>query len=285
MTEISKYIRAETTKEALDALEQTSGPVRILAGGTDLLLKKRREAGDFLTVVDISGVAELDGIDIISDGIRIGAATRLTDIEKSIDLSGAYQVVAKGAQLIGSPQIRNLATLGGNLCNAAPSADTAPPLLVLDASAEIISSKGLRSVPLQEFFSGPGKTILNAGEILQSIFIPKQPQGARSAYYKQSPRKAMDLAVVGVAVLATPLKPRRDVRIALGAVAPTPIRLSEVEACINESESLDEAVLQDAAAMAAAAARPINDVRGSAEYRREMVYQLVLRALKEALAI
>jgi CO/xanthine dehydrogenase FAD-binding subunit len=285
MAEITQYVRAETTAEALNALENAVGPVRILAGGTDLLLKKRREAHEFLTVVDISAVSEMDGIQVTSEGIRIGAATRLMDIQKSEILSGVYHVLATGAQLIGSLQIRNLATLGGNICNAAPSADTAAPLLVLDAVAEIISLAGLRSVPLREFFSGPGKTALKPGEILQSILIPSPPEGAHSAYYKQSARKAMDLAVVGAAVLAAPGKNQRDVRIALAAVAPTPIRLSGVEEHLKNAAAVDDALLVEAAEMAAGEARPISDVRGSAEYRREMVYQLVLRALREALSV
>jgi CO/xanthine dehydrogenase FAD-binding subunit len=283
MTEIKQYIRAATVAEALSVLEGTSGSARLLAGGTDLLLKTRRDGGDSLTLVDISAVSELDGIEVIPEGIRIGAVTRLLDIEKSDALRGVFHVLAKGARLVGSPQIRNLATLGGNLCNAAPSADTAAPLLVLDAVAEVISPQGTRSVPLQDFFTGPGQTVLETTEMLQSIFIPNPTDGARSVYFKQSPRKAMDLAVVGVAVLAA-IGEHRDVRISLTAVAPTPLRLTTVEERLNSAVVVDEALLEEVAAMAAVTARPISDVRGSAQYRREMVQQLVLRALKEVLS-
>ena len=283
MTEIKQYIRAATVAEALSALEGTSGSGRLLAGGTDLLLKTRRDGGDALALVDISAVSELDGIEVTPKGIRIGSVTRLIDIEKSDALTGVFNVLAKGARLVGSPQIRNLATLGGNLCNAAPSADTAAPLLVLDAVAEVISLQGKRSVPLREFFTGPGKTVLEKTEILQSIFIPNPPDGARSVYFKQSPRKAMDLAVVGVAGLAA-IGEHRDVRISLTAVAPTPLRLTKVEERLNSAVVVDEALLEEVAAMAAVTARPISDVRASAQYRREMVQQLVLRALKEVLS-
>jgi CO/xanthine dehydrogenase FAD-binding subunit len=283
MAQVQKYIRAKSIEEACTYLAQPGS--RAIAGGTDILLKLRSNGSEEVTLIDISDVGELSGIQVTHGGIRIGAATRLADIVKAEAFQHApFSALAQGAVQVGSPQIRNLATLGGNLCNAAPSADTAAPLLVLEACAEIQSGAGRRSLPLIDFFKGPGKTALQPGELLVSIFIPK-PAGLVSAVYlKHCPRKAMDLAVVGIAVLHRQGSPN-DTRIAMGAVAPVPQRAFAAESLINRAERVDAALLIEAARLAAEAARPISDVRSSDAYRKQIVAVLTKRALFQVFGI
>jgi carbon-monoxide dehydrogenase medium subunit len=279
MSEIENYVRAASLQEACSLLQDPDA--RVIAGGTDILLKAKAMKAPSIHLVDISDICELRGIRAEDGGVRIGAVTRLGEIVRSPLLqTPALRALVQGALLVGSPQIRNLATLGGNLCNAAPSADTSAPLLVLEGCAEVESPAGRYSLPLEKFFIGPGRTVLKPGELLASIFIPNPASEARAVYLKHSPRRAMDLAVVGVAALLVDCKPRQ-VRIALGAVAPTPMRACEVEQFLKEASALDDATIQQAAAMAAQAARPISDVRSSAEYRTWMVESLARRALQQ----
>jgi CO/xanthine dehydrogenase FAD-binding subunit len=277
MAQIKEYIRAKSIQEACSCLEQPG--YRVIAGGTDLLLKARRNGLEEMTLIDISDIKDLTGIYADQDGIHIGAATRLADIVKeSLLQQQPFSALVQGAVQVGSLQIRNLATLGGNICNAAPSADTAAPLLVLDAWAEIESRSGRYSLPLTEFFQGPGKTALKPGELLVSISIPRPAEPAKAVYLKHCPRKAMDLAVVGIAVLR-----RQDshshTRIAMGAVAPVPQRAYAAEALIDNAEHVDETLLEEAARLTAEASHPISDVRSSENYRKEIVAVLTKRAL------
>lgn len=282
MSEIEDYVRAATIQEACTLLEQPDH--RVIAGGTDILLKAKNMPVPAIHLVDIGAITELSGITAAAGGIRIGAATRLADIARSPLLqTPALIALVQGAVQVGSPQIRNLATVGGNLCNAAPSADTAAPLLVLEARAEIESSAGRYSLPLDEFFTGPGKTVLKPGELLTAVFIPTPQPQARAVYLKHSPRRAMDLAVAGVAALFTHGQ-QPQARFALSAVAPTPRRIAAVEQFLQEASVLDEGVIQDAARLAAQAAQPISDVRSSAAYRTRMVEVLSRRALHQVIA-
>ncbi len=278
MSEIIDYRRVYSVQEACEQLEQPS--TRVIAGGTDLLLRRTRMDGD-LILVDITPIQSLASIHVEKEGIRIGAMTRLAEIARAeVFQQVAFRALVSGAIQVGSPQIRNLGTIGGNLCNAAPSADTAAPLLALDAVAEIASRKGTRSVALADFFVGPGKTVLEQGEILSSIFIPTPAEGTKSIYIKHSPRRAMDLAFVGVAVVLKSAE-QQLVSIALGAVAPTPIRIPEAEQLIRHSNGINLEVLSEAARLCAEVAKPISDVRSSAEYRKEMIRVLTLKALRE----
>lgn len=302
MSLIAEYVRAHSIDEVLAALGDKSCRTQVIAGGTDLIPRLQRGALSEVPpqhgigtptstpcrVVDINDVRELGGIEVTPDGLRIGAATHLADIEVSPRLSGAWRVLADGAARVGSPQIRNLATLGGNVCNASPAADTIPPLLILDAAAEILSSHRRRIVPLAEFFVGPGRTVLEPGELLVSLHLPKPPDGAVAVYLKHSPRQAMDLSVVGVAVLlarpASSSAGRWLGRIALGAVSPTPIRAIAAEQVLATSTAAEDEVWVEAGRLAAASAVPIDDIRASAEYRRELVAALTARALQMAAA-
>ena len=282
MALIDDYVRSSSVEEALALLQKATLPVRVLAGGTDLLPRLRLDPAEKVGVVDISGASDLAGIVPARQGLRIGAATKLAAVVTSSQLSGsAWQVLAEAASLVGSPQIRNLATLGGNICNASPAADTIPALLVLDAQAEMVSARGVRSIPLSEFFVGPGQTVLEKDEILASVLLPEPPAQAVATYLKHSPRRAMDLAVVGVGVLLARAEGQIEARIALGAVAPTPLRARQAEKLIRQAPCLDDETIAEAARLAAQEARPISDVRASAEYRTAMVEVLTRRALDQ----
>lgn len=281
---IQNYVRAHSLQEALSLYEQSERPVRWLAGGTDLFLKLPLVKSAPVTVVDISDVPELLGIEPSGAGLRIGAATKMADVARSPLMTAGYEILAQGALVVGSPQIRNLATLGGNLCNASPSADTSGPLLCLDAEARLVSARGERTVPLTEFFLGPGKTVMEEGELMTSLRLPAPPTAARGCYIRHTVRAALDLAIVGVSVLLARLDGVPDTRIALWAVAPTPIRASEAEEFLKQTAKLDNATIREAARLAQEAARPISDIRGSAAYRKEMVGRLTDRALRQASA-
>ena len=279
MTIFKDYIRAHSTTEVVELLQKTQ-PACVLAGGTDLLLDVQEKDRGF-TIIDIGDVAELAAIETKENGIRIGAAAKLTDIARSDLMTGALECLVQGASQVGSIQIRNLASLGGNLCNAAPSADTAAPLLVLDAQVEIVSSIGRRTIPLSDFFLAPGETALDQGELLEAVFIPSPPPGAVSLYLKHAFRKAMDLAIVGVAVLLSHDGEYFDARIGLAAVAPTPIRATKAEELIAGAKDLDHSVIEAAAQIAEKQAAPISDVRASARYRSTMIRTLTGRALQQ----
>jgi carbon-monoxide dehydrogenase medium subunit len=220
-------------------------------------------------------------------GLRIGSLVKHAALEGSPLVRDGWRIIAEAAHKVGSPQIRNLGTVGGNLCNASPAADSAGPLLVLDAEVVLAGKKKERRVPLPSFFKGPGKTVLGKDEILKEILVPPVPAGSVWAYLKLGRRKSMDLALASTAVLLT-LDPKtkicRRARVALGAVAPTPFRAKGTEKFL-EGKRLDEAVILEAGERAQEECRPISDIRASAEYRKEMVKVLVGRAIKKSLGI
>jgi carbon-monoxide dehydrogenase medium subunit len=193
-----------------------------------------------------------------------------------------YQALAEGAGVVGSWQTMNMGTIGGNVCNAAPSADTAPPLLIFEAQAVIVGPTGRRTRPLTDFFRGPGLTALEHGELLAELRLPTPPAGTASAYERHTPRKQMDIAVVGVGVALTISGGKIErARISLGAVAPTPIRATKAEATL-EGKTPNEEAFDKSAAAAASEASPIGDVRGSAEFRRHLVKVMTGRLLQRA---
>lgn len=277
---ISSVERAADLDDLLTRLAGSAGTSRVLAGGTDLLLS---DPGDGqVALIDLTRVESLGAIEESAGGVVIGAAVRLSAIVRSEVLAARFGALADAARLVAGPQIRNLATLAGNVCNASPSADTVPPLLVYDAIARLRSASGHRELPLQEFFTGPGKTVLEPGEILEALVLPWPADRQAASYTKVSPRRAMDLAVVGVAVGLADEAGRLKARIALGAVAPTPIRATAAEELVEARGVVDAGVAAEAGALAEEAASPIDDVRGSARYRRAMVRRIVTRDLLEA---
>ncbi len=280
-----EYLAPRTVDEVCSLLTQYKEKARVIAGGTDVLvgMKEREMVPQYL--VGLKGIADLDYIEYDEIyGLRIGALASNQSIADSAVIQQRFGILARAAALIGTPQIRNMGTIGGNLCNAAPSADTASPLVALGAIVKLASRNGERTVPLEKFFAGPGETVLQPDEVLTEIQVPKPPPGTVGAYLKLFPRGGVDIAAVGVASWLTLGEDNtcRDARIVLGAVAPTPMRAKGAEVAIKGTKMEDKAI-EEAAQTASEEARPISDVRGSAEYRREMVKVLTRRALKQSL--
>ncbi len=276
------YEVPQSVREASEILQHWGPDARVLAGGTDLLVQIKEGEWVPPCIVSLHRLDDLSGIQANGNGLWVGARTTMMQIVKSPEMQ-SYRALLEGAGVVGSIQIRNTATIGGNVCNAAPSADTAPGLIVLGAEA-VISGPGERTVPVEAFFTGPGKTVLQAGELLTGLRLPALPPRSGSAYLRHTPRAWMDIAVVGVASYVQLDEEGRcaDVRIALGAVAPTPIRAPQAEAILRGEFPKPEAI-EAAAQQAAKEARPITDLRGSAEYRRYLVGVLTRRTLQMAL--
>jgi carbon-monoxide dehydrogenase medium subunit len=269
--------------DCLKILADRGGQARPVAGGTDLLPQMKNGVLKPALVVDLSGIARLRQVHNGS-GLRIGAAVTARELEVSPAARGAYLAIAESAALVGSLQVRNLATVGGNLCNAAPSADMAPPLLALEAQAVIAGPRGERTVPIADFFTGVRKTVLAPNELLVELIVP--PPGAHSGgqYLRHTPRRELDIAVVGVASQLTLAGGRcTRARIALASVAPTPVRAVAAERAL-EGQPVTPELIERAATLAIEAARPISDQRGSAEFRRHLVRVLTRRTLTTALA-
>jgi len=277
------YFAPESLSEALEILREHPGAL-VLAGGTDLLVQAKERNRPIQALVSLRRVP---GLDSVNQNGNLGVGAMLTAGQVAADprIRQDYTALAIGAGLIGSVQIRNMATIGGNICNASPSADTAPGLLALGARAVLAGAQGERTLSMEEFFLGPGKTALEPGELLVRLQLPHPAERCGSFYLRHTPRAWMDLAFVGVAA-AVQLGEEgeiRSVRLALGAVAPVPMRAFQAEerltACLPE-----DAVVAEAVALAAAEARPIDDLRASAEYRRHITAVLTRRAIEQAIA-
>ncbi len=279
-----EYLSPHTVQEACSFLFQYGDKARVIAGGTDLLnsMKERIITPEY--IIGLRGISDLDYIESDADGIRIGALTTITSLGNSSVIHEKFPCLAEVPGKMATVQIRNMGTIGGNLCNAAPSADTAPMLICLGAKAKIVGTDAERVVSLEDFFTGPGETLLKTGEILVEIQVPNQPDNTAGAYFKMS-RVSVDLAIVGVAVLITldgKGESCSDIKIALGAVAPTPMRAKKAEEAIK-GKKINEGLIEQAGQIASEEARPITDVRGSAYYRKEMVKVLTKRAIRQAL--
>jgi carbon-monoxide dehydrogenase medium subunit len=283
-TEPFDFYQPTTLAEASRLLKDNGPGGRFLAGGTDLVIAIKEKGLIPKYVVDLKKVPGLSGIRENGDGsITIGALTTMRAIETDPLLNTKYPFLCQSAAEVGSIQIRNRATVGGNMANATPSADVAPSLIALNATAKIVNAGKERLVPMQEFFRGPGQSIMSPEEILTEIILPKTSPQLVGEYIKFSPRDMMDLAYVGVAVAYNIAAGKRctDVRIVLGAVAPTPLRARNAEALL-ENQILTEELAGKVGAAAAQESKPISDVRSSAEYRRAMVGAMTKRALLNA---
>jgi carbon-monoxide dehydrogenase medium subunit len=270
--------------DCLKILAQHGPEARVLAGGTDLLPQMKNGLLRPPLVVDLSGVPALRAVGRQDGHLRIGAAATARALEREPLLGGRYAALAEGGALIGSVQVRNLATVGGNLCNAAPSADLAPPLMALEAQAIIAGPRGERRVPLETFFTGVRRTVLAPGELLVALLVPDPGPGSGGTYVRHTPRRELDIAVVGVASQLTLQGGTcTRARIALAAVAPTPVRATAAEQSLEGQPVTPERIAR-AADLAVEAARPISDQRGSAEFRRHLVRVLTRRTLTTALA-
>jgi carbon-monoxide dehydrogenase medium subunit len=259
------------------------GEVKMVAGGTDLLPQMKNGLVKPARVVDLSGVPELQVLETDADGaLHVGAAVSARALELSPIVRGGFLGIAEGTGVIGSLQIRNLATIGGNVCNAAPSADVSPPLVAMDAVVVIAGPDGQRLVPIADFFQGVRQTALQPGELVEKFVVLAAGAGSGGTYLRHTPRRELDIAVVGVGTQLTIQDGRcTKARIALGAVAPVIVRATEAEEQL-EGQEVTPGLLDEAAALAVNAARPISDQRGSAEYRRHLVRVLTRRTLQTA---
>lgn len=277
-----EYFAPKSVSEALSLLDRYGGEAKVIAGGTDVMVdvKYKEEPGCLINIKAISGLA---GIEESNGGVRIGALTTIREIETSALIREKLPVLWEAAHQFASLQIRNTATIGGNICRASPSGETLAPLLVLDAKANLAFSEKETAQPFTGFFSGPGKTSLGVKGLLITIDVPYPAAGSRGVYLKHAVRGAMDIAMVGVAVLMTPDSGKNnieDVRIGLGAVAPTPVRAPKAEALLR-GKPLSASLLREAAALAASESSPITDQRSSAEYRRWIVEALTRKGLEQ----
>jgi len=270
-------------EDCVKILAERGDRAKLLAGGTDLLPQMKNGVIKPALVVDLSGVARVRQIHGGNgQGLRIGAAVTARELEVSPAVRGAYLAIAESAALVGSLQVRNLATVGGNLCNAAPSADMAPPLVTLEAEAVIAGPKGERRVPMAQFFTGVRKTVLAPNEMLVELAVPSPGAHSGGQYLRHTPRRELDIAVVGVASQLT-LENGRCVkaRIALASVAPTPVRATAAERAL-EGQTVTPELIERAAGLAVDVAQPISDQRGSIEFRRHLVRVLTRRTLVTA---
>ncbi len=277
------YHAPSSTAEALELAASFGEKARFIAGGTDLLpsMKKREIAPERL--ISLAGIPSLRGIEPGAGVIRLGALTTLAEIERSPLVKEGLPPLWDAVNVMASIQVRNIATIGGNLCSAVPSADTAPPLIALKSSATILGPTGERTVPLESFFVGPRESVLKGDEILTAIVIPTSEPRSSGCYMKLMRRQAMDLALVGVAACLTLSEGKvcKEARVALGAVAPTPIRVPEIESALM-GRRIDEALAAEVSRIAGMQCRPITDIRASLEYRCAMVEVFTRRAITEA---
>jgi CO/xanthine dehydrogenase FAD-binding subunit len=277
------YLQASTAAEAVALLQDYGQDARPLMGGTDLFPGLREGRIRPRVLVDVKGLPGMHELAYEEgSGLRVGAAVTMNQLAAHPLVQERYPILAQAAGSVASYQIRNRATIGGNLCNASPCADTAPAILVLEAEVLVLGPQGERAIAAGDFFLGPGRTSLRPGEIMTSLRIPPAPAGVAARYLKLGRCRTGDLSLVGVAVYALGPGNGSDhrFRIGLGSVAPTPVRASEAEAWLARGEAGEEA-FEEAAAKAMAAASPISDVRGTAEYQRAMVRTLTLRGLRD----
>jgi carbon-monoxide dehydrogenase medium subunit len=279
--------RFEAPHTVADALQVMAAEpeARVLAGGTDLLVQYQAGLRRPSVFLDIKRIPDLMRIEADDEGVTIGAAVPAVEIGSHPTIRAWWPGLVEAVRLIGSTQIQGRCTIGGNLCNASPAADSTCALIVNRAVATVAGPAGMRTVPVDTFVTAPGRTVLERGELLVSVRLPKPPTGAGDAYQRLIPRSEMDIAVASVAV-ALVVDARgtcTDARIALGAVAPVPLLVPDAAAALRGS-ALDDEALQRAASAASAAARPIDDKRGTAGYRRHVVGVLTRRVAAVAAA-
>ena len=282
------YQAPTTIDEAVALLAHRSEKARPLAGGTDLLVQLRRGVLEADLVVDVKRIPELNDISFdLIDGLTIGAAVSCARLREYRDVQERYPALVDAVSIIGGVAIQGRATAGGNLCNAAPSADTVPALIVLGAECKIAGLRGERTVPVEAFCTGPGRTVLDTSEILVSIHLPVPVPNSGAQYLRLIPRGEMDIAVAGAGVSVVLSDDHTQVigaRVALAAVAPTPLLVSSAaDSLIGKSP--DEEAIARAGELAQAAVRPITDVRGTEAQRRHLVGVLVRRALRGAVRL
>jgi xanthine dehydrogenase FAD-binding subunit len=275
------YQSAQTIKEAVAAMR--GGEARALAGGTDLIPQLREGRRRARLIVDLKRIPELTAISALPDGgVTIGGAANASAVSRHPAVAQPYPSIAESARLIGGVQVQNRASLGGNICNAAPSADAVPALICHAARVRIAGSGGMREMLLEQLFKGPGKTRLEVGELLVSILLPPPAPRSAAKYLRFTPRREMDIAVAGAGtwIGLDPAGRINEARVVLASVGPTPLRAPGAEGGLK-GQRPSRALLEEAGRLAAADARPISDTRGTADYRRSLVAVLTARALAD----
>jgi len=277
------YLAPTTVDEAVAALVKGGKNARVMAGGTDLMVKIRHRV---LFPKQIISLKRIDGLDAIifdeKSGLTIGATALLADVASHPMIREHYPTVAEAAESTANVQVRNMGTVVGNLCNASPSADNAPTLIALGATVKITGPSGTRSMPLDEFFRGPGVTALADGEIVTSIFVPTPPAGTGTAYISVSQRGQLDCSAIGLGARVTLDGDRcTDARIVVGACAPIPMRAKDAEKMLVGQELTDD-LIREAAKKTSEETSPIDDVRASAAYRLKVTTVITIRAFTDA---
>ena len=279
-----QYLAPHKLDEAAALMAEHAGSAQLLAGGTDLLIFMRNGRKSPDVIIDAKKIPELTRLELDAERLVIGAAVSCRTIWEHPEIDARFPALNDAASLIGGIQIQGRATFGGNLCNAAPSADTVPPVIVYGATARIVSARGERHAPVEEICTGPGRTSLAADEILVSLAVPRPPANSGAAFLRFIPRNEMDIAVANAAArvdLDEAGETFRAARIAIGAVAPTPLFVEAAGAALAGKTVNDESIAM-AARIARDAAAPINDMRGTIEHRKQLVEVLTARALRRA---
>lgn len=280
-----EYCAPDNLQEAIGLKATHKGSAELLAGGTDLIIFMRARSKRPDLVINVKKIPELSELQLDKAGLTIGASVSCRAIYENDQIAEKYSALVDSTSLIGGIQIQGRASIGGNLCNAAPSADTIPTLIAYSAVAKVVSDTGARQIPVEEFCVAPGQTILNDDEILVNIFIPAPAPRSGARFLRFIPRNEMDIAVANVAVfveLDEAGQNFRSARIAIGAVAPTPLFVEEAGAALIDQPVNEESLL-NAARIARDAASPINDMRGTVEHRKQLVEVLTRRALNGAI--
>lgn len=279
------YVRAQSVDEVVSLLAQNGEQARVLSGGTDLLVALREGRRQAKMVIDVKGLPETSQIEYSAEGgLTFGASVPCHRLYNNKEIAAAYPGLMDSARLIGGVQIQGRASIGGNLCNASPAADSIPTLIAYGATCVIAGPNGTRELPVEEFCVAPGRTALQNGEFLVSLKLPPVKPGSGAAYLRFIPRNEMDIAVVGAGAYVELDESRNNfvaARIGLGAVAPTPLFVREAgESLVGKPVNAEN--IEAAAKIAQAAAKPITDMRGTAEYRKHLSAVMVRRALEKA---
>ena len=280
------YFAPQTLEEALELLQKYGSRARVMAGGTDLMVKIRLKSTKPEAVISLKKIKGLGGIEVDSQkGLTLGATALLADVAAHPGINRYFPAIATAAGETANVQVRNMGTVVGNLCNASPSADNAPAMLVMEATVHIIGPKGKRDLPIGDFFKGPGITALTPDEIVTAVSVPHPPPNTRVVYHAFSARGKLNCSTVGISVL-TSLEADilKIARIAIGACAPVPMRAPGAEAMLT-GHKVNEKLLESAAGKASMETMPIDDVRASAAYRLKLVQVLTQRVLSETCLI
>jgi CO/xanthine dehydrogenase FAD-binding subunit len=274
------YHQPDSLGKAFDLMEKLGKGAKYVAGGTDVIVRIKQRAIQSDALISLRGIEILKGFEVNGE-VSIGSMTLFRDIERSGELRKACPALVEAVAVLANPQVRNVATPGGNISNAAPSADCAPPLLVMEAVLTVEGPGGKREIPIEDFFVGPGQTVMAPTEILTRVRFSAAEKGTGTAFLKVG-RTSQDIAIANAAALVEMEgKKCRKCRIAAGAVAPVPLRLEKVEALLEDSE-VDAELLDEAARVTAKEVQPITDVRSTEEYRRHISGVLVKKAIQRA---